>query len=282
MKWQSNNCFFLKSADTSIEVQLAQTNLSGNSILRETDTFDAYITHVSVVVRSDKRHDRVEVAPEQLHEAFLKAEDIEKRTQKRTRVVGWYHSHPHITVFPSSVDLRTQAGQQRLDPRFFGLILSCFDTNAQMAQTIQLTCFQTLVDSNQSQSHKHVSLSITPAPPTRESLNSKFEIINQIQREAHTLLHQNMGPIPTRQDEILHYNLGALEATSAYNNQIWNLTCLHVYPAIESAKSVCCSKRSREKSQASYASLLNAETSALSSKDDVLLKPEPPSDLIQW
>ena len=24
------------------------------------------------------------------------------------RVVGWYHSHPHITVLPSRVDLSTQ------------------------------------------------------------------------------------------------------------------------------------------------------------------------------
>lgn len=26
----------------------------------------------------------------------------------QTRVVGWYHSHPKITVQPSHVDLRTQ------------------------------------------------------------------------------------------------------------------------------------------------------------------------------
>ncbi|XP_024543359.1 lys-63-specific deubiquitinase BRCC36-like [Selaginella moellendorffii] len=32
------------------------------------------------------------------------------------RVIGWYHSHPHITVLPSHVDLRTQQSFQMLDP----------------------------------------------------------------------------------------------------------------------------------------------------------------------
>ncbi|XWS11833.1 hypothetical protein CRYUN_Cryun37aG0035000 [Craigia yunnanensis] len=52
-------------------------------------------------------------------------------TGKTTRVIGWYHSHPHITVLPSHVDVRTQATYQLLDSGFIGLIFSCFseDTN---------------------------------------------------------------------------------------------------------------------------------------------------------
>lgn len=79
-----------------------------------------------------------------------------------TRVIGWYHSHPHITVMPSHVgedykwyskqptscvliselwkhrpnlakkllvpvDVRTQRMYQMLDPGFVGLIFSCFN-----------------------------------------------------------------------------------------------------------------------------------------------------------
>lgn len=110
--------------------------------------------------RSDKRPDRVEIAPEQLHEAILRAEadliywhfqSITKESGTQVRVIGWvwhfkhienwqYHSHPHITVFPSSigiiltlisVDLRTELGQQQMDEHFFGIIISCFDEQSQ-------------------------------------------------------------------------------------------------------------------------------------------------------
>jgi len=33
---------------------------------------------------------------------------IQDENGDELRVMGWYHSHPHITVHPSAVDLRTQ------------------------------------------------------------------------------------------------------------------------------------------------------------------------------
>jgi proteasome lid subunit RPN8/RPN11 len=33
---------------------------------------------------------------------------IQDENGNELRVMGWYHSHPHITVHPSAVDLRTQ------------------------------------------------------------------------------------------------------------------------------------------------------------------------------
>ena len=36
------------------------------------------------------------------------AERLSRETGVPTRIVGWYHSHPHITVLPSHVDLQTQ------------------------------------------------------------------------------------------------------------------------------------------------------------------------------
>jgi BRCA1/BRCA2-containing complex subunit 3 len=56
-----------------------------------------------------------------------KAERFSNETGTLTRVVGWYHSHPHITVLPSHVDVRTQAMYQMLDPGFIGLIISPFN-----------------------------------------------------------------------------------------------------------------------------------------------------------
>lgn len=61
---------------------------------------------VSLLTRSDKRKDRVEISPEQLTSAAQRAEQISRDCGVRTRVVGWYHSHPHITVHPSHVGER--------------------------------------------------------------------------------------------------------------------------------------------------------------------------------
>lgn len=53
--------------------------------------------------RSDKQPDRVEISPEQLSSAAIEAETLGDRLQRPIQVVGWYHSHPHITVWPSHV-----------------------------------------------------------------------------------------------------------------------------------------------------------------------------------
>jgi BRCA1/BRCA2-containing complex subunit 3 len=63
----------------------------------------AHVTGLSVLTRSDKRKDRVEISPEQLTAASSEAEKLSEELKKRTRVIGWYHSHPHITVLPSHV-----------------------------------------------------------------------------------------------------------------------------------------------------------------------------------
>lgn len=59
------------------------------------------------------------------------------------RVLGWYHSHPHITVWPSHIDIRTQAMYQSMDPFFVGLIFSVYTSEGGSTNNqIQVTCFQ--------------------------------------------------------------------------------------------------------------------------------------------
>jgi hypothetical protein len=71
--------------------------------------------------------DRVEASPEQLASAMAVAEKLSEGGQTKVRVIGWYHSHPHITVLPSHVDVRTQGSYQMLDEGFIGIILSTFN-----------------------------------------------------------------------------------------------------------------------------------------------------------
>uniref|UniRef100_A0A0D6R5U9 MPN domain-containing protein n=1 Tax=Araucaria cunninghamii TaxID=56994 RepID=A0A0D6R5U9_ARACU len=94
--------------------------------------------------RSDRRKDRVETNPEQLAAASAQAEKMSTTIGRTTRVIGWYHSHPHITVLPSHVDVRTQAMYQLLDPGFIGVIFSCFSEDAQKVGRIQVIAFQAL------------------------------------------------------------------------------------------------------------------------------------------
>ncbi|CAI9114027.1 OLC1v1014643C1 [Oldenlandia corymbosa var. corymbosa] len=107
--------------------------------------------------RSDRKKDRVETNPEQLTAASAEAEKMTLTLGRTTRVIGWYHSHPHITVLPSHVDVRTQAMYQLLDSGFIGLIFSCFSEDAQKAGRIQVIAFQSL-DGKQQHSLRPVSV----------------------------------------------------------------------------------------------------------------------------
>ncbi|CAN6441829.1 unnamed protein product [Victoria cruziana] len=104
----------------------------------------ALIWGASPQPRSDRRKDRVETNPEQLAAASAQAERMSLETGKTTRVIGWYHSHPHITVLPSHIDVRTQGMYQLLDSGFIGLIFSCFSEDAQKVGRIQVIAFQSV------------------------------------------------------------------------------------------------------------------------------------------
>ncbi len=109
-----------------------------------------YIWGSSIQTRSDRRYDRVEVAPEQLAETATEAEELGRRLGLKTRVIGWYHSHPHKTVLPSHVDLRTQHNYQQMESGFVGLIFACFlkSKNEGGCQRFQTMAFQTFDSHN--------------------------------------------------------------------------------------------------------------------------------------
>jgi len=63
----------------------------------------ALIWGASPQMRCERKKDRVEVNPELLAAASAQAEKMTATIKRTTRVIGWYHSHPHITVLPSHV-----------------------------------------------------------------------------------------------------------------------------------------------------------------------------------
>ncbi|CAA2979104.1 lys-63-specific deubiquitinase BRCC36-like [Olea europaea subsp. europaea] len=131
--------------------------------------------------RSDRRKDRVETNPEQLVAASAYAERMTIATGVTTQVIGWYHSHPHITVLPSHVDVRTQAVYQLMDSGFIGLIFSCFNEDAQKAGRIQVLAFQSL-DGKRNHELRLASVSPLPKSPVIEIESSSSFSKNALTR----------------------------------------------------------------------------------------------------
>ncbi|KAK9282332.1 hypothetical protein L1049_005246 [Liquidambar formosana] len=139
----------------STETEEIMGLLLGDIQYSKNGSVTALIWGASPQTRSDRRKDRVETNPEQMTTL----------TGKTTRVIGWYHSHPHITVLPSHVDVRTQAMYQLLDSGFIGLIFSCFSEDVNKVGRIQVIAFQSL-DGKQN----HMSRPISLSPVNRSSI----------------------------------------------------------------------------------------------------------------
>uniref|UniRef100_A0A8C9L3S4 BRCA1/BRCA2-containing complex subunit 3 n=1 Tax=Pavo cristatus TaxID=9049 RepID=A0A8C9L3S4_PAVCR len=172
---------------------LAVTLKEQSFSLYQVDT--SRIVHIHSVIilrRSDKRKDRVEISPEQLSAASTEAEISFGRPM---RVVGWYHSHPHITVWPSHVDVRTQAMYQMMDQGFVGLIFSCFieDKNTKTGR-ILYTCFQS-IQAQKSSEYERIEIPIHVVPHEtigKVCLESAVElpkILCQEEQDAYRRIH---------------------------------------------------------------------------------------------
>ncbi|GAV65982.1 JAB domain-containing protein [Cephalotus follicularis] len=142
----------------STETEEIMGLLLGDIQYSKNGSVTALIWGASPQSRSDRRKDRVETNPEQLAAASAQADRMTASTGRTTRVIGWYHSHPHITVLPSHVDVRTQAMYQLLDSGFIGLIFSCFSEDTNKVGRIQVIAFQSS-DGRQNHVMKPISLS---------------------------------------------------------------------------------------------------------------------------
>ncbi|CAG9096567.1 hypothetical protein JYU34_007356 [Plutella xylostella] len=133
----------------------------------------------SVILRRlDKKPDRVEISEEQLVQATMKAEELATEFRRPLRVVGWYHSHPHITVWPSHVDLATQSMYQRMDASFVGVIFAVYLTEqTTKAPSAQITCFQS-INEGSSQSRREIEMEIVNQNDSLSATN--FSMLTQL------------------------------------------------------------------------------------------------------
>lgn len=185
--------------DTSPQRNDSKAAYAGTEVRALAEKVDTIrIVHIHSVIilrRSDKRKDRVEISPEQLSAASTEAERLAELTGRPMRVVGWYHSHPHITVWPSHVDVRTQAMYQMMDQGFVGLIFSCFieDKNTKTGRVLY-TCFQS-VQAQKSSEYERIEIPIHIVPHVsvgKVCLESAVElpkILCQEEQDAYRRIH---------------------------------------------------------------------------------------------
>ncbi|VEL18165.1 unnamed protein product [Protopolystoma xenopodis] len=102
-------------------------NVSMSLVKLQTAPPVSNVFSVLPLIRTFKRKDRVEISSEQLANASDICESLSKNTGENLRVIGWYHSHPHISFLPSHVDVMTQYNYQAMDADFIGLIVSVFE-----------------------------------------------------------------------------------------------------------------------------------------------------------
>ncbi|NXA04629.1 BRCC3 deubiquitinase, partial [Sapayoa aenigma] len=165
-----------------------------------------HIHSVIILRRSDKRKDRVEISPEQLSAASTEAEisfgregskptvKLAEMTGRPMRVVGWYHSHPHITVWPSHVDVRTQAMYQMMDQGFVGLIFSCFieDKNTKVGNLKWQQTLQVLMENIKAMLKSLVAIKCFPWLVSSGMCSQKYE---RIEIPIHVVPHETIGKV---------------------------------------------------------------------------------------
>jgi len=61
------------------------------------------VSALSIPPRGEIKKDRVEIMSEDLVNAMEDAKHFSRLKGANLNVIGWYHSHPHITVWPSNV-----------------------------------------------------------------------------------------------------------------------------------------------------------------------------------
>jgi len=118
------------------------------------------ISAMKVIKRLTKQKDRVEFDNRDL----IAGAEYAGSLPGSVSVSGWYHSHPHITVHPSHVDLATQASYQTMDPNFIGLIFSVFNYDPNTGiDTKEVAAFQSVKGEHRGNKCRNIPLRVEAA-----------------------------------------------------------------------------------------------------------------------
>lgn len=153
--------------------------------------------HMSIVFeRLDKRADRVEISPEQLSLAAEFAEKLSNDLNKNYFIIGWYHSHPRITVLPSLVDIKTQNMYEMMDKNFIGIIVSVYNqTKANCLDNVEIICFQSENNALTQDSFRTIPLEIrvNDGQLIKNNLQTLYKIPQLLMQEENNSFKKNIN-----------------------------------------------------------------------------------------
>ncbi|KJE96123.1 BRCA1/BRCA2-containing complex [Capsaspora owczarzaki ATCC 30864] len=185
--------------------------LIGELTVSEAGEDESHIHSVCLFKRSDRQKDRVEISPEELAAATTEAERLSGIADRDLRVLGWYHSHPHITVWPSHVDVNTQAAYQQMDKNFVGLIFSCFHTEPNKANRLQVICFQAVPEPSYLSStgsgkfvSREVPLQVVSPNGLTASFSDSLSLLASVMVEEERDLYSPANQSPETVEEIMN------------------------------------------------------------------------------
>ena len=151
------------------------------------------ISALKIVKRLDKKKDRVEISDEQMMEAMLYSDHLKTKYKRpECNIVGWYHSHPHITVWPSHVDLKTQFNYQRMSEDWIGLIFAVYNKEkVQYSTRYELVAFQAKLDDDENLSRITLPIEIVNngncmSSPVKDEMVKLSDILLEEIKEGHS------------------------------------------------------------------------------------------------
>jgi len=176
------------------------------------------ISALKVIRRLTKQKDRVEIDNRDLIAGTEFAESLPGNLS----VCGWYHSHPHITVHPSHVDLATQAGYQTMDSNFVGLIFSVFNYDPNTGiDTKEVAAFQSVKGEGGMNICRNIPLSVKAHVEGHDLGKTVLDATASI-------------PCILRDEEIDEYNK-AVRSNSGIMDKVHNQACLVTHLAKQSS-----------------------------------------------
>ena len=192
------------------------------------DATEAYIQRSMVLSRKDKKKDRVEVSYADLGLASTVAEDLS------LTIVGWYHSHPHITVLPSHVDVKTQ-GQYQVLGKFLGLIFSVFDKGQ-----LEMCAFQSKQNRNGEWERVEIPVIVgTKSFSSGVALQTEKRLLESLIAMQMVLMNEDKETLEANfsRNNQTWSHLKVMRLLSVFQSGIYRLIDLQIFPLLMGMKS---------------------------------------------
>jgi len=203
--------------------------------LANEDKTRLFISSIVITPRKVKEDSRVEIDPAILLQGSEAAEKLKEETGKPIQCIGWYHSHPKITIPPSHVDLNTQLNFQKyMDKSFVGLIFGSYQTLHNHCVRTEAIAFQTEVLKDKQRKERIITMTVRPSLdyPVKCMVE---HCLGQFTNLCKTLIEEEKREYDQAQSNLLPDQiLGKIHNLAVHNKTLTKLMELYIDPIMAS------------------------------------------------